>query len=147
MNHLLFHLGEEQFAIAAKDIRAVLPLPHLEPLAGAPNYVAGLLRFRGVLLPVVDLMQLRGRGPSQRLMSTRVVLLKCEPPHQLAILAEKALEMIELEVATDLPPSIVGEARSWLVPRVYHGSMGLVEVVDWRSLLTEELLMLVGQGA
>ena len=26
MNHLLFHLGEEQFAIAAKDIRAVLPV-------------------------------------------------------------------------------------------------------------------------
>ena len=147
MSHLLFHLGEEQFAIAAQDIRAVLPLSHLEPLAAAPIHVAGLLRFRGVLIPVVDLMQLRGLGPSQWLMSTRVVLLKCEPPYQLAILAEKALEMIELETSTDLPKSIVGEARSWLVPRVYQGSMGLVEVVDWRSLLTDELLLLVGRGA
>jgi len=40
MQHILFRVGPEIFAIPADDINAVLPMPTLEHLANAPEHFA-----------------------------------------------------------------------------------------------------------
>ena len=46
MLFLLFHLGDEQFALDASAVVEVVPTVELRPVHGAPDYMAGLFDFR-----------------------------------------------------------------------------------------------------
>jgi chemotaxis signal transduction protein len=146
MQHLLFRLGHESVAVAAGDIDAVLPCPDLEALTLAPAHLAGLLRYRGQSIPVLDLNVLRGGKPCQRLFSTRIILVKGAEGAGLGLLVEEAMDMLDLEMPETIAPEALGAARHWLAPMVFNTEQGLVQVIDWRDLLTPELRVLTGDS-
>lgn len=147
MLHLLFRIGHEAFAVAAGDIDAVLPCPDLEPLTLAPAHVAGLLRYRGQVIPVLDLNVLSGAEPCQRLLSTRIMLVRSAVGAGLGLLVEETLDMLNPDVPEAIAPEVLGAGRPWLAPMVFDTAQGLVQVVDWRDLLTPELRVLAGDSA
>ena len=51
---LVFDVGLQHLGLPVSQVREVLPRATLTPLAGSPSSLAGLLRLRGGLLPVVD---------------------------------------------------------------------------------------------
>lgn len=142
--HLLFRVGDEFFAVPLLEIEVILPVPDLEPLAQAPDFVAGLLRYRGRLIPVIDVGLLRGVGAIRRLISTRLVLVQSPDgePSRLALLVEHALEVAGLSPVDRLPEAVLGEGGHWLHPNVMTTGSSLVRSVDWASLLTPELAAL-----
>ncbi|PTQ72419.1 chemotaxis protein CheW [Pseudomonas sp. GV071] len=73
--YLLFSLGVERYALAARDVVAVLPRVPVKTIAGAPVWVAGVFAFRGHLVPVLDLSQLSLGTPALARTSTRTVLV------------------------------------------------------------------------
>ena len=52
MLHFLFQIGPDRYAIDAAQIREVIPLVHPQPLAHTPAYVAGVIHYRGCVVPV-----------------------------------------------------------------------------------------------
>jgi chemotaxis-related protein WspB len=68
---LLLHAGGDAFAIPAADVLEVVPRVALLPLAGAPDWIAGMMRLRGAIVPVVDRVQ-RGHGRSLGILAERV---------------------------------------------------------------------------
>lgn len=73
---LLFYIGNERFAFGCDRVIEVIPRVNLKKIAHTPDYVAGMLNFRGVPVPVVDLcMLIEGRPCISRLHS-RIILLK-----------------------------------------------------------------------
>jgi len=142
--HLLFRVGTEFFAVPLLEIEAVLPVPDLEPLAQALSHVAGILRYRGRLIPVIDVGLLRGVGPIRRFISSRLILVQSQEgePSRLALLVEHALEVATLSPVDRLPESVLGEGRHWLHPDVMTTGSSLVRAVNWSSLLSPELATL-----
>ena len=147
MQHLLFRIGRETFAVPLLEIEVVLPVPELEPLAQSPDHVAGLLRYRGRLIPVVDVGLLRGLRPASQHISSRLILVQRagQGAAQIALLVERALEVMDLQPAGTLPTIVAGEGAHWLSEDVLTGSGDLVRAVDWGALLTPELLELAGR--
>jgi len=145
MLQLLFHLGEEAFAVAAGDIEAVLPLPELEPLPLVPAHLCGLLRYQGRLIPVLDLKVLRGGEPCRRHLSTRVILVRGADEGLLGLLVEQAMDMLNLGSPVSLPKELLGPGHDWLDPMLYDTGQGVVRSVNWRSLLTPELRALASR--
>jgi chemotaxis signal transduction protein len=139
--HLLFRVGDEFFAVPLLEIEVILPVPDLEPLAQAPGHIAGILRYRGRLIPVIDVGVLRGVGPIRRLISTRLVLVQSPDgePSRLALLVEHALEVAPLAPVDRLPEAVLGEGGQWLHPEVMTTGASLVRAVNRASLLTPEL--------
>lgn len=146
MVHLLFRLGQEIFAVPVVDIERVLPLPDLATLAAAPAHLAGLLRYQGRLLPVIDLKMLLAGEPCQRLFSSRIVLVRAKEDSLLGLLVEQATEMQDLDSPQALAPELLGGGE-WLSPELFVTRQGLARRVDWQTLLTPELRSLVGPGA
>ena len=139
--HLLFRVGDEFFAVPLLEIEVILPVPDLEPLAQAPSHVAGILRYRGRLIPVIDVGVLRGVGPIRRLISTRLVLVQSPDgePSRLALLVEHALEVAALSPVDRLPEAVLGDGGYWLHPDVMTTGSSLVRAVNLTTLLTSEL--------
>ncbi len=52
---LCFNLSEEFYAIEARYISAVMPLPQFTPLPNIPSFVLGIVNVRGHIVSVVDL--------------------------------------------------------------------------------------------
>jgi purine-binding chemotaxis protein CheW len=49
-----FRIGDELYALAATNIREIVPYSPAEPVPGAPDDVEGVLNVRGEVIPVVS---------------------------------------------------------------------------------------------
>jgi chemotaxis signal transduction protein len=92
---LLFEAAELRCAIPCAGIDEVLPLTLLEPAPGTGGALAGLLAFRGSMLPVLDAGLLLTGTPSPRKLSTRLVVIA--GPRRLALICAGAHDVQALE--------------------------------------------------
>jgi chemotaxis-related protein WspB len=76
MLFLLFHLGDQQFALDASAVVEVVPTVELRPVHDAPGYMAGLFDYRGTVVPVVDLCLLTLGRPASLRLSTRIIMVQ-----------------------------------------------------------------------
>jgi chemotaxis-related protein WspB len=73
---LLFKIGDEHYAMDAGLIKEIVPMVTIKKIASAPDFVAGLINYRGSPLPVIDLCALSTGTPCEIKLSTRIVLIK-----------------------------------------------------------------------
>lgn len=73
--HVLhLRVGGERYAIPTAHVVEVVPAVPLRGVPGTPPEVAGLLSYRGQIVPVVDLARRLGREPAPAAHSTRIVV-------------------------------------------------------------------------
>ncbi len=93
---LLFYLGEECYALEADQVIEVIPAVDTRPVPHAPDYVAGLLSFRGRILPVLDMCQLTQKRAAKPFLSTRIVVVDFVDHdgrrHLVGLIAERVTE-------------------------------------------------------
>ena len=74
MLFLLFQLGNDRYALQASTVAEVLPLVNFKRIPQAQPAIAGLIDYRGVPVPVIDLNELMSGRPAAQRFSTRVVV-------------------------------------------------------------------------
>jgi chemotaxis-related protein WspB len=52
---LLFEIGNGRYALEVNQIIEIVPLVKFKKIPHSPDYVAGLMNYRGKGLPVIDL--------------------------------------------------------------------------------------------
>ena len=71
-----FRMGGETFLVAREETKEVLGYPAaVTRIPGAKSWVRGLANVRGQLLPMLDLRQFLGSGPTASGRNTRVVVV------------------------------------------------------------------------
>ena len=78
MLFVVFRAGGRRYALEASSVVEVVPLVKLTPLPHAPPSLRGLFRFRGFIVPAVDLSVLTGGEPARELMSTRILVTRVD---------------------------------------------------------------------
>ena len=76
---LTFKAGANRYAIDVARVVEVLPRVELRKIAHAPACLAGLLDYRGKIVPVVDLGLLLDEAPCRDCLSTRIILVNDAP--------------------------------------------------------------------
>lgn len=96
---LFFYVGESSYAIDTKYVIEVIPKIKLKRIPQAPEYVAGLMNFGCVPIPVVDFCQLIDGNPCHACMHTRIMILNYINVYgtnrQMGLIAEKVTETFE----------------------------------------------------
>lgn len=137
MLHLLFQLGGERYAIAARQVRRVLPLVRLRPLPQMPPGIAGLLDHGGTPVPALDLGLLVLGRPAEQRMSTRIILVEYGDQggeRLLGLIAERAGETAQLQ-PQDFAPSGVRSAAAPYLGDLARSQQGLVQKIELERLL------------
>ena len=99
MQLLTFTLGQQQYGIDTRNIVEVLPFISANPVPKQGEEVRGLVRYRGKLVPVIDLCQLISDRHCQLRLGTRTVVVKTIPvesdkeSYLFAITAENVIGM------------------------------------------------------
>lgn len=98
--------GTLRFAIPACNVVRVLPRQTLLPVPGAPQAVAGMLRYLDQLIPAIDLCQLMLNRNALACPATRMVIVDlaalqshAHAAKWLVLIAEDVLDLIEVEAS------------------------------------------------
>ncbi|GLK89067.1 chemotaxis protein CheW [Pseudomonas turukhanskensis] len=144
--YLLFSLGLERYALAARDVVAVLPRVPVKTLPGAPVWVAGVFAFRGALVPVLDLCQLSLGTAAVARTSTRTVLVHYRTAdgltRPLGLVLEQASDTLRCDAEAFRDYGLVNPASPYLGP-VVETAAGLVQRIAIDQLLPETVQALL----
>jgi len=139
---LTFQADNRHYAINARHVLEVIPIVEIRKLPGTPDYVRGVLNYRGKLVPVVDItLMLSGRASAEHL-SSRIILAKYpeadESENVLGLLAEHATGTVNRDSETFTDPGITSPDMPWLGNISVDGE-AMLQVVKIEDLLADEL--------
>lgn len=139
---LSLHLGTEHFAIPVTQVAEVLPLTALQKIPLAPDYIAGLLDFRGTPVPVVDLCALLGGEKHHKVLTTRIILIHYQhhgdTTKLLGLIAERVTETLQIEDAAFQQSGIQLNNAPYLGSVAKHHDV-VVQLINAEALLTDEV--------
>lgn len=91
---LLFEVAGQRYGLDVSEIVEVVPAVRFRSMHGVPAYVIGLCRYRGGMVPVLDLSHMLGAPASVLRYSTRLVIVRyrgCDgQAHLLGLLVERS---------------------------------------------------------
>jgi chemotaxis-related protein WspB len=134
---LLFTLGEQRFALPAREVVEVLPLVALKAIPQAPSWVGGVFAYRGQVVPVIDLCQMALGSPAIRRTSTRLVLVNYPPGQCLGLVLEHASETLRCEPDEFKPYGLSNPRTPYLGP-IRQDPRGLLQWITVGELLDEQ---------
>ena len=135
---LAFRAGSCRFALEVANVVELLPRTELRDVALAPASVAGLLPFRGSLVPVVDLCRLVAGRDCAAVRSSRIVVVKLPAANGgrlLGLLAEDVLDLVPVE---ETVPGLRLPEQPWLGDHLAD-QPELPQLLDPAKLLPAEL--------
>lgn len=137
---LLFYVSDDRYAISGSQVVEVIPLVELKKLARSPNYVAGLLNYRGKIIPVIDLCQLLAEQPYRHHLSTRIIVVNYlgeeQTPYLLGLIAERVTETLDIR-ETDLIDSGIQVDAAPYLGQIITDQHGMIQCIQVESLLSE----------
>jgi len=135
---LTFEVAAERYGLDLSQVVEVVPAVRLRRLEGVPDYVAGLFRFRGAHVPVIDLSLLISGRPTVPRFSTRVVLVRHPGPsgvgRLLGLLAEHVANGLDDSAAAPVPTGVAAPEAPYL------GGLGTSDGRTVQYVRVEELL-------
>jgi purine-binding chemotaxis protein CheW len=106
---LSFRLGVQEFCIDIMTVREIRGWTPTTPLPRAPTFVRGVVNLRGVVLPILDLAECLGFGPTEP--TTQHVIIVSQVGSQIAgLLVTAVCDIITVgDKAFQPPPDLVTE--------------------------------------
>ncbi len=138
---LSFRLDAERYVLDVRDIVKVLALRQIKTIPRAPDWVAGLLSYRGAPVPVIDLRHLALDTPSRMQASTRLVLVHYrrpgqDTPHTLGLILENVMQTAYYDTSAFVHGGLDAAEARYLGP-VMQQPGGMVQWVRVNDILPE----------
>jgi chemotaxis-related protein WspB len=142
---LTFTVHGGPYALDVAGVIELVPRVELRAIPHAPAYLAGLLGYRGEVVPVIDLGLLLGSSPGADRLSTRIILVKSTPDGQnrkgdaghLGLIAERVIDLVEVtpEQVTPAPVHLARAPYLGAIARTDRGFVPLIDAARLRWLL------------
>lgn len=146
---VLFTLDDQRYAVSCQRIVEVVPRVEFRSLPRAPEYVAGLLDYRGVIVPVIDLCSLVTGTPGRELYSTRIILTEYAGTGNadaaggariLGLMAERVTEIADVPDSGLRDPGVHTADSSYL-GKISVGTeeTSMVQLIEVEHLLSDDV--------
>ena len=136
---LLFHAGDNLYALDTSQVVEVIPMVVLRKIHHVPDYVAGVFNYHGTIVPVIDLCHLIQGTACRSRFSTRIIMVnhttKDGTHHRLGLMAERVTETLN---RPDLDPKTALTVND--VPylgEMFMDELGMIQRIHWEHLITE----------
>jgi len=146
---LSFNISDDRYSISAKNIIEILPLTQLKKISSAPEYIMGLLNYRGITVPVIDLCQLTEHRSHKKVLSSRIILVSYvdanNEKHTLGVTAEKVTEIINIKRNDFFSSGLTLEEAPYL-GAITHTDDNVIQHIDIDNLLPENVQKMLFQN-
>jgi chemotaxis-related protein WspB len=137
---LPFYIGTEKYSILAKDIVEILPLTQLKKIPRAPDFISGLLDYRGTPSPIIDLCALIEERSCNKILSSRIIMINYidskKQSHVIGITCEKVTETFDIKRDDFFVSGITLEEAPYL-GAVANKDENMIQYIEINNLLPE----------
>jgi purine-binding chemotaxis protein CheW len=148
--YLTFKLGEEVFALDVEKVREVLDYTTITRIPRTPEFMRGVINLRGSVVPVVDLRLAFGMPPTEKTVSTCIVVTEVSMEGEnvvLGALADSVEEVIDLEPDQIQPGPRLGTCvNTDFVRGMGRRESGFVVILDIDRVFAEDQLAAIKTG-
>jgi purine-binding chemotaxis protein CheW len=139
--YLTFILGEEQYGVDILRVKEIRGWETLREMHDVPDYVKGVLDFRGVIIPVVDLRIRFGIDNVEYLPTTVIIVLASGDDQMMGIVVDSVSDVLSVKnKEMKSAPSLGSRINTDYVLGMVTQDDGMIILVDSDKLVdTEEL--------
>jgi chemotaxis signal transduction protein len=118
-NVIVFALGQARYAVELRWVREVFTAGHVTPVPHAPDAVAGVVNYRGAVMPLLDLDAVLGRrsGVQPARAGESALLIEVEEVTA-ALRVSSVVEVATLKPAPGGDPELLIDSTGRQVPLV-----------------------------
>jgi purine-binding chemotaxis protein CheW len=104
---LCFRVASEQYAINIMEIKEIIKPREITEVPRSPQFIAGIISLRGLIIPVFDLRERLQLVPSGQTGKERIVVL-CRGEELFGVQVDEVQQVVRIaESAIELPPSVL----------------------------------------
>jgi len=132
---VIFKLSGHEHAVDVRQVREILINTPVSPVVEAPDFVEGVIRLRGRIVPIIDLARRLKLPATPRTVETCMIVVRVDS--KLAgFIVDSASELLNIPVSKiEVPTDIVGGIHTrYIKGVVYLGDRFLV-ILDLDSVL------------
>lgn len=132
---ITFLSGEQEFGADIMVIREIRGWTDTTPLPHAPNYVRGVINLRGVVLPVMDLKALLGRGQTDANPKHVIVVIKAGD-RTIGLLVDAVSDILTVTCADIQPmPELARDGQAEFVEGIAVLQERMVTILSMERLI------------
>lgn len=140
---ITFRSGEQDFAADIMLIREIRGWTPTTPLPHAPDFVRGVINLRGVVLPVVDLQALLGRGQIEANVKHVIIVVKTDE-RTIGLLVDAVSDILSVTASDIQPtPELAREEQAHFVEGIAVLDQRMVTILSMEGLTGS----VIGQSA
>lgn len=147
-----FTVGADTLAAPVESVERVLRYAAPSPIPAMPEWLEGVISYRNVMVPVIDLRKRFGRDGAATGAGTRIVVFSTQPDW-LAAIVDAVTEVVTVDASTIAPPPplVRGLSGAYLLGMVKHKDqvvlvLDAAKVLSASEVLTLESLQRVGDA-
>ncbi|WP_033828470.1 chemotaxis protein CheW [Bacillus andreraoultii] len=129
MKIVIFKEKNEEYAINVDHVLSIEKLEHITPVPKLPDYIKGLVKVRGNLVPVVDLHNVLYGTDEEIQEITRLIVLKTDEM-ELALLVGEAKELLEIERSSIKQVGLIAYEKTSYFTGVINLENRLITIID-----------------
>lgn len=135
---IVFHLGEEDFAIPIEDVREIIRGAPVTPVPGAAAGVEGVINVRGDIAAAIDL-RVRFGLPPRKESKPKHIVITAHGKNLFALVVDEVVEVLRLSKDEIKPPPDIASRRERdCVTGVVARAGRLIVLLDLAKALADE---------
>ena len=136
---LLFHAGDNLYALNSSQVVEVIPMVVLRKIHHVPDYVAGVFSYHGTIVPVIDLCHLIQGTACRSRFSTRIIMVnytaKDGGHRRLGLMAERVTETLKRPDLDSKNAFTVNDVP--YLGEMFMDEKGMIQLIHWEHLIRE----------
>ncbi|MGF2616986.1 chemotaxis protein CheW [Rossellomorea vietnamensis] len=133
---IIFHAGKEEYAIPVGHVISIEKPENITPIPQLPQYVLGITKVRGELVPVIDFANIL-YGRTESTSDKKLIVLKSEIL-SLGIIVNEAKEILDIPEGALTQMGLMAYSRTKYFSGVINLEDRLITMVD-PDILVESL--------
>ncbi|MFJ7973631.1 chemotaxis protein CheW [Psychrobacillus sp. NPDC096389] len=134
---VVFQCGNEEYAVPIEHVVSIEKLEQVNPIPHLPNYLIGLMKIRGELVPIIDFEEILYHRSGVNYENARVVTMHTQDM-SIGILVKEAKEILDIQ-ADDLKQiGLVNYTKTQYFTAVANLENRMITIVD-PSILVRSL--------
>lgn len=135
-----FRIGQKLFGANILNVREILRDPGIDSIDGLPDFVEGVVRVRGQVLPIIHLGRVLGVTATPRDEEKLWVLIAQTGKRDVGYIVDSVTPIIRIRTDAILPaPDIIlAGLRSKYINGVCETDKGLIVIVDLENMLLHD---------
>ena len=134
---VVFQCGNEDYAVSIEHVVSIEKLEHVNPIPHLPNYLIGLMKIRGELVPIIDFEQILYNRSGVDQDQARVVTMHTEDL-TVGLLVKEAKEILDIDEENLQQIGLVNYTKTRYFTAVANLEDRMITIVD-ASILVRTL--------